>query len=215
MRNSESESGINLNLLMPIALLAVLLIVPFSFNALMHMLAVKRQHNPVTMKVPFDSTAISIPAEVKQYESFEVALNLDTAQFSKFLNKIVSTASEGTSIQGITGVILPTMKAEAVGETFTFDKMGAQEPLSVYNNTAKWRWLVTPEASGAHSVKFQLHLTTQQNGQQLSKTLDFAEASFAVQSNLSEWFNRNGLWVTLLIAMAVIVIWGLRRRYAK
>lgn len=215
MRNSESESGINLNLLMPIALLVVLLIVPFSFNALMHMLSVKRQHNPVTMKIPFDSTSISIPAEVKQYESFEVALNLDTAQFSKFLNEIVSTASEGTSIQGIAGMILPTMKAEAVGETFTFDKLGAQEPLSVYNNTAKWRWLVTPEASGAHSVKFQLHLTTQQNGQQLSKTLDFAEASFSVQSNLPEWFNRNGLWVTLLIAMAIIVIWGLRRRYAK
>jgi hypothetical protein len=215
MRNSESESGINLNLLMPIALLVVLLIVPFSFNALMHMLAVKRQHNPVTMKIPFDSTSISIPTEVKQYESFEVALNLDTAQFSKFLNEIVSTASEGTSIQGIAGMILPTMKAEAVGETFTFDKLGAQEPLSVYNNTAKWRWLVTPEASGAHSVKFQLHLTTQQNGQQLSKTLDFAEASFSVQSNLPEWFNRNGLWVTLLIAMAIIVIWGLRRRYAK
>lgn len=215
MHNSESESGINLNLFMPIALLIVLLIVPFSINALMHMLAAKRLQSPLIMKIPFDSTTISIPSSVKQYESFEIALTLDTKQLSRFLNEIVSTASEGTSIQGITGTVHPNMKAEVISEVFKFDKLGPQEPISSYNDTAKWRWLVTPESSGTHGLKFQLHLTTQYNGQQLSKTLDFAEANFAVQSNLSEWLNRNGLWIALLLTISGAVIWKFRHRHAK
>lgn len=39
MRDSETEPGLNLNLTVPIALLVVLLIVPFSINALLHLLS--------------------------------------------------------------------------------------------------------------------------------------------------------------------------------
>lgn len=214
MRNSESGTENNLNLLMPIAMLVVLLIVPFSINAVLHMLAAKRLQSPVVMKIPFDSTAISIPSEVKQYESFEVALNLDTRQFSRFLNEIIVSASEGTSIQGITGAVSPYMKAAVVSEAFRLDKQGPQDPFSAYDNTARWRWLATPESSGTHSLKFQLYVTAQQNGQQVDKVLDFAEAHFAVQSNLTEWFNRNGLWVVLLTVIAAFAVWKLRQRYA-
>src|SRR5687768_11708127 len=107
MRNSEQESGINFNLIMPVALLVVLLIVPFSINSFVHMLSTKKQFTPVIMKLPVESATITIPSVAKQYESFEVSLNLETKQLAKFLNEIVATASEGTSIQGIVGVVSP------------------------------------------------------------------------------------------------------------
>lgn len=215
MRNSEPGSGLNFNLLMPAALLVVLLIVPFSINSFMHMLSAKKPFNPVIMKLPVDSTAITIPSTVKQYESFEVALNLETKQLSKFLNEIVAMASEGTSIQGITGVVSPNMKAEIVGEDFEIDKQGPQEQSSAYSGTAHWRWRVTPESSGSHGLKFQLHLLTQNAGQQNTKILDLAEARFSVQSNPMEWIKRYGLWIALLLFTPIAIILGLRRRHAQ
>ena len=49
MRNSESESGLNFNLVMPAALLLVLLVVPFSVNSFMHMFSAKKQFNTLMM----------------------------------------------------------------------------------------------------------------------------------------------------------------------
>ena len=98
MRDSEPESGLNFNLIMPAALLVVLLIVPFSINSFVHFLSAKKQSNLLIMKIPIDSAAITIPSTVKQYENFEVALNLETKQLSKFLNEIIAMASKGTSI---------------------------------------------------------------------------------------------------------------------
>lgn len=214
MPNSEPGSGLNFNLLMPVALLAVLLIVPFSINSLMHFMTGKREFNPVIMKLPVDSAAIRVPAAVKQYENFEVVLNLETKQLSKVLNEIVATASEGTSIQGIKGIVSPYMKAEIGGENFEIDRQGAQDPVSAYDGMASWRWRVTPESSGSHDLKFQLHLLTQDAGQQTDKILDLAEARFSVQANPSEWFRRNGLWMALLLVLVAIIL-GLRRRYAR
>jgi len=215
MRNSEPESGLNFNLIMPAALLVVLLIVPFSINSFMHLLSAKKQFNPLIMKIPIDSTAITIPSAVKQYESFDVALNLETKQLSKFLNEIVASASEGTSLQGITGVVSPNMKAEIAGEDFEIDKQGPQEPGSAYSGTASWRWRITPESSGEHTLKFQLHLLTQNNAQLDTKILGLAEASFSVQANPSEWFKRHWLWIALLLLVPVAIIFGLKRRYAR
>ena len=118
MPSSEPGSGLNFNLLMPVALLAVLLIVPFSINSFMHFMSGKREFNPVIMRLPVDSAAIRVPPAVKQYENFEVVLNLETKQLSKVLNEIVATASEGTSIQGIKGIVSPYMKAEIGGGVF-------------------------------------------------------------------------------------------------
>src|SRR3990167_3848228 len=103
MHNPEPESGLNFNLIMPVALLLVLLLIPFSINSFMHFVSAKRQLNPLIMKIPIDSVAITIPSTVKQYESFEVALNLETKQLSNYLNTMVAAASEGTAIQGIVG----------------------------------------------------------------------------------------------------------------
>lgn len=215
MRKSEPESGLNFNLIMPAALLLVLLIVPFSINSFMHFMSGKRQFNPVVMKLPVDSSAISIPASAKQYESFDVGLNLETKQLAKFLNEIIATASEGTSIQGITGVVSPIMKAEVVGVDFEVDRLGPQDPGSDYDGSARWRWRVTPESAGEQILKFQLHLSTQHNAQMDTKILDLAEASFSVQASPLEWMKRNVLWIALVLMLSVAVLFGLRRRYAQ
>jgi len=215
MRNPEPESGLNFNLIMPIAMLAVLLIVPFSFNALMHMLMSKKHANPVIMKLPVDSTAITIPPVVRQYESFEVTLNLETKHLAKFVNEIVATASEGTGIQGINGVVSPNMKAEVAGDGFEIDRLGPQEPLSGYNGASNWRWRVTPQSSGEQELSFQLHLLTQNNAQTDTKVLGLAEAHFSVQSNTMEWIKRNGLLVTVLLSLSAAILYGLRRRYVR
>lgn len=214
MRNSEPESGINFNLILPFALLAVLLIVPFSLNSLMHFLSGKRPHSPVIMKVPIDSSAISIPSTVKQYESFDVALNLETKQLSKFLNEIISTASEGTSIQGIVGEVSPHMRAEISGDEFIIDKPGPQEQPFDYSNASHWKWRVTPESSGNQTLKFQLHLLTQSGSQQSTQILELAEAGFTVQGNTSEWLKRNGIAIAVLIMLPIAFLWIVRRRYA-
>jgi len=215
MRNPGPESGFNFTLIMPIAMLAVLLIVPFSFNALMHMLTSKKHINPVIVKLPVDSTAITIPSAVKQYEPFEVALNLETKHLAKFVNEIVATASEGTGIQGISGVVSPNMKAEITGDGFEIDRLGPQEPLSGHNGVSSWRWRVTPQSSGEQELEFQLHLLTQNNAQIDTKVLGLAEAHVSVQSNTMEWIKRNGILVTVLLSALAAVLYGLRRRYIR
>ncbi len=213
MRDSETESGLNLNLTVPIALLVVLLIVPFSINALLHLLSSQRQASPVIMKIPVDSTAVTAPSNVKQYESFEVGLNLETLQLAKFLNEIISNASEGTSYQGIVGAVSSNMKAEIVGKNWLIDREGAQEPTSSYQGSSNWRWRVTPESSGQQELTLQLHLLTQDGSRLDSKILDLAEANFLVQANRSEWLKRNGLWIAILVFLLLAAIFQWHRRY--
>ncbi|SEF50113.1 hypothetical protein [Nitrosomonas ureae] len=212
MRHSEPESGFNFNLIMLIALLTVLLVVPFSINALMHMLLAKREFNPVIMKLPVDSAAITIPSTIKQYEGFEVTLNLETKHLARFLNEIAIAASEGTSIQGISGVVSPSMKAEIVGATFEIDRQGPQDPNSDYGGMAKWRWWVMPDSSGDRVLGFQLHLLAQNSAQTNTVILDLAEAKFSIQANPMEWVKRHGIWVVLLLSVTAAIIYGLRRR---
>lgn len=215
MRDSKPESGLNFNFIMPIALLTVLLVVPFSINALLHMLSPQREFNSVIMKLPVDSAAITIPSTVKQYEGFEVILNLETKHLVRFLNEIAATAFEGTSIQGISGAMSPNMKAEIAGAAFGIDQQGPQDPVSDYGGKAKWRWWVTPDSSGEQELKFQLHLLTQDSAQTKTKILDLAEANIAVRASPIEWAKRNGIWVVLLLSIAAAIMYGVRRRYSQ
>lgn len=212
MRDTEPQSGLNFNFIVPVAMLVVLLLVPFSINALLHFMASKKVLNPVVMKLPVDSTVVSIPSEVKQYESFDVSLNLETKRLAKFLNEIVATASEGTSIKGITGVISANMKAEIDGAAFEIDRLGPQEPFSDYDGTAKWRWRVTPESSGAQALTIRLHLSTQHDAQFDSRVLELAETNFAVEANTTEWLKRNMLWVVLVLLVPAGIFYTMRRR---
>ncbi len=171
--------------------------------------------NPVVMKLPLDSTVITIPPEVKQYESFEVALNLETKRLANFLNEIVATASEGTSIHGITGVVSASMKAEIDGEAFEIDRLGPQEPLSDYAGASSWRWRVTPESSGGQTLTISLHLVTQNGAHFDTKVLELAETNFIVEANTTEWLKRNGAWLALVLLAASGIFYAARRRLAQ
>lgn len=107
------------------------------------------------------------------------------------------------------------MKAEIAGEDFEIDRIGPQDPVSDYGGTANWRWRVTPESSGAQELKFQLHLSTQNNAQVDTKILGLAEASFSVQANPMEWVKRNGFWLAMLLLLSIAIIFGVRRRYTQ
>ncbi len=221
MRDSETETKANedvkkdfgFNLLMPVALLLVLLVVPFSINTFMHYVAKSNQFNPLIMKIPIDHEGITIPETVKQYEGFEVSLNLDTQHLADLLNRIVSMAAEGTSIQGIAGEVSPNMRAEVVGEGFVVDNPGPQEQLYNYNNATSWTWYVMPESSGDHTLSIRLHLMTHGNGQQELKVVDLAQASFSVKASPLEWLKRHMIWIILIAAIpAAFVVY--KRRYA-
>ncbi len=202
------------NLLMPAALLLVLLVVPVTINTFMHYVSNSKQLNPLIMKIPVDSSGIIIPPKVKQYEGFEVSVNLDTQQLAGFLNRIVSMASEGTALQGITGEVSSNMRAEIVGKNFEIDNQGPQDQLYGYDGLTEWSWYVIPESSGKQLLNIRLHLVTHGEGQQHIKVVDLAEASFMVEASPIEWFMRNWIWI-ILIALSPVAFRMIKRRYAN
>lgn len=209
----KMKSSINTSWLMPVALLLVLLVIPFSINSFMHMLATKNQYvHPVIMKIPIDNSAVTVPPEVKQYESFEVALNVNTQQLAEIINEIVAMSSEGTSIQGITGFVSPNMKAEITGEEFRIENPGPQEQLYILNDTTEWKWQVVPKSSGVQTIQFKLHVTSTENDQQEVSVIELAEANISVDSNPVMWIRHNW-WFIILLAAAVFGGWKMFRRY--
>jgi len=209
---NNPESSTNTSLLMPVVFFLVLLSVPLIL-AYVHSTITKDQTvYPLIMKIPIDSSVITSPSEAKQYEGFEVKLNLDTQQLAKFINQIVSIASEGTSIQGVTGLVSPNMKAEISGKHYRIENSGPQEQLYVFSDFTEWKWHVVPESSGVQTIQFKLHLTTTENNQQKVKVVNLAEANIQVERNLSMWLAYNW-WLIALLSLLAFAGWKVFRRY--
>lgn len=207
------ESSTNTSLLMPVALLLVLLVIPFSINSFMHMLAKKNQFvYPVIMKIPLDSNVINAPTEVRQYESFDVDLRINTQMLAEFINDIVAISSEGTSIQGITGFISPSMKAEITGEGFRIENPGPQNQSYGLHEATHWKWQVIPESSGVQTIKFRMHVTAIDHDHQNTYAIELAEANIVVDSDAAMWVVHNW-WVFVLPGLALFVGWKVLRRY--
>jgi hypothetical protein len=207
------ESSINTSLLMPVALLLVLLVIPFSINSFMHMLAKKNQFvYPVIMKLPLDGNAIIAPTEVKQYESFDVDLRINTQMLAEFINNNVAISSEGTSIQGITGFISSSMKAEITGDGFYIENSGPQNQLYGLHESTQWKWQVVPESSGIQTIKFIMHVTAIEHGHQKMHGIELAEANIVVDSNPVMWMVYNW-WIFVLLGLALFGGWKVLRRY--
>lgn len=210
---SIMKSSTNTSLLMPAALLLVLLIIPFSLNSFMHMLAKKNQFvHPVIMKLPIDRSVITAPSEVKQFEGFEVKLNLNTQQLAEFINEIVSISSVGTSIQGITGFISPNMQAEIKGEGFRIENAGPQKQMYIFNDATEWKWQVVPESSGIQTIKFKMHVTSTERDHQKVNVIELGQANISVDSSPIMWMVYNW-WIFVLIALALFGGWKVLRRY--
>lgn len=207
------KSSTNTSLIMPAALLLVLLVIPFSINSFMHMLANKNQFvHPVIMKIPLDNSVITAPKEANQYQNFEVKLRVDTNQLAKFINEIVSISTVGTSVQGITGFISPKMQAEITSENFRIENSGPQRPMYALSDASEWTWQVTPQSSGTQKITFKMHVTSTEQDQQKIHDIELAEANIIVESNTLMWMVYNW-WIFALIGLALFVAWKMLRRY--
>lgn len=212
----KMKSSTNTSLLMPVALLLVLLLIPFSINSFIHFLSSSNQFvHPVIMKIPIDSSAVTAPVEATQYEGFEVKLNVNTQQLSEFINEIVSIASVGTSIQGITGFISPNMQAEITGEGFRIENPGPQQQMYILGNTTEWKWHVVPKSSGIQTIKFKMHVTSTESTEldhQKVDVIELAQANISIDSNPTMWMAHNW-WIFALLALALFGGWKVLRRY--
>ncbi|SER86617.1 hypothetical protein SAMN05421690_11192 [Nitrosomonas sp. Nm51] len=212
-KDDVMKSSANTSLVMPAALLLVLLVIPFSINSFMHMLANKNQLvHPVIMKIPLNSSVVTAPKEAKQYQSFEVKLHVDTDQLAKFINEIVSISATGTSIQGITGYISPKMQAEITGENFRIENPGPQQQMYALSDATEWTWQVSPQSSGTQKITFKMHVTSTEQDRQKIHVIELAEANIIVESNTLMWMVYNW-WIFVLIGLALFGAWKTLRRY--
>lgn len=204
----KEEEGLGSKLIVPAALFLVLLIVPFSINYFMHVISADKLRSiPLVMKLPVDNSAIVTPAEVKQYEGFEVSLRIDTTRLAGLINEVQRISTGGANMQGISGTISPEMKAEITGENFTINNEGPQEQLYILDGKTHWTWYLTPESSGRNMLKFHLHLLTYDDGKTVPMVVDVADVNIVATPNPSVWMARNWGW---LAAFFILVIVGWR-----
>lgn len=115
---------ISFEMILP-ALLILLLLIPYTLNRIGHSLYGVKQFPPIIMmKLPVDHSAVNLPPAVKELQSFNVALELDTKELIKRTNDIIGKSTHGTGLQGLTGQILPGILAEIAGAHFQIDNPG-------------------------------------------------------------------------------------------
>lgn len=101
------------------ALIAAVLLIPFVMNFLAHAWFGEKHFPPlVMMKLPADSSIITLPHEVKQFKPFEITLRLDTKELALRINDIVEKSLPGTELQNIHGKVFPEMHAGITGDEF-------------------------------------------------------------------------------------------------
>ena len=205
MSHPEKEEGLGSKLIIPSAVLIVALFIPFSINYFMHVVSAERIRSiPLVMKLPVDNSAIVTPAEVKQYESFEVSLRLDTNRLAGLINEVQRISIGGANIQGISGTISPEMRAEITGDNFTINNQGPQEQLYQLNDKTHWTWRITPESSGRNLLKFHLHLLTYDDGKTVPMIVEVADVNIVAIPNPSVWMARNWGWVAAFFILAIV-----------
>lgn len=206
--------AISFNMILPILLVA-LLFVPFAMNFLAHAMVGEKQFPPiVSMKLPVESTAVTLPSEVVQFTPFDITLQLDTDALAKRLNDIIARSPHGVAMQGVSGKVHSSMQAEIVGDGFHIDNPGPQVQLFSSHGETLWSWKITPSTPNRHALTLQLHLETIDNGQQNQKIVELAEIHTFVLKNPAEWVKRYGIWF-VAAALLAIGIWRKMRRSTK
>ncbi len=189
---------ISFEMILP-ALLILLLLIPYTLNRIGHSLYGVKQFPPIIMmKLPVDHSAVNLPPAVKELQSFNVALELDTKELIKRTNDIIGKSTHGTGLQGLTGQILPGILAEIAGTHFQIDNPGPHVELFSSNRQTMWTWNVIPKKTGRQSLKLLLHLETTDGGQQAKKVVELAEIQMYVENNPEEWLKQNAWWMILI-----------------
>ncbi|SDY99744.1 hypothetical protein [Nitrosomonas halophila] len=205
------------SMLLPV-LLAAILFIPFVMNFLAHAWFGEKQFAPLVMtKLPVDSSAISLPDQVKQFESFTVGLQLDTEKLARRINNIVEKSPAGISLQGVSGRVFPEMQAELSGDTFDIHPPEPQAQLYSNHGDTSWSWAITPDTPGRHALSLKLHLQTADTSQEHPQIVELAEIQVFVEKNTAEWMKRYGIWyiaIALLVAGWVWKKWRARNQTA-
>ncbi|HMV12192.1 MAG TPA: hypothetical protein PKD88_01730 [Nitrosomonas sp.] len=198
---------ISFEIILPV-LLIILLLVPYTLNRIGHSMYGIKQFPPVIlMKLPVDHSAVNLPQAVKELQSFNVALELDTSELIKRTNDIIGKSSHGTGLQGLTGQVLPGMQAEMAGANFQIDNPGPHVELFSSNRQTLWTWTVIPKKTGRQSLSLLLHLETMNGGQQAKKVVELAEIQMYVENNPEEWLKQNAWWMILIsIALGYVLV---------
>lgn len=94
-------------------LIAAILLVPFVMNFLAHAWFGEKHFPPlVKMKLPADSSVITLPREVKQFKPFEITLRLDTKELALRINDIVKNPNLEQSRKVFTMKFFPKCRQE-------------------------------------------------------------------------------------------------------
>lgn len=203
--------AISFNILLP-ALLAALLFIPYIMNFLAHALVGKKQFPPaIMMKLPVESTAVALPAEVVQFTPFDITLQLDTHALAKRINNIIAKSPHGVAIRGITSKVHSSMQAEIVGNAFHIDNPGPQVQLLSSHGETLWSWKITPLTPNRQTLTLRLHLITIDSAQESQEIVDLAEIQVFAQKNPVEWIKRYGIWFVAAALLAIGIGWRIRR----
>ncbi len=203
--------AMSFNLLLPV-LLAALLFIPYIMNFLAHALIGKKQFPPaIMMKLPVESTAVTLPAEVVQFTPFDIALQLDTHALARRINNIIAKSPHGVAIRGITGKVHSNMQAEIVGNAFHIDNPGPQAQLLSSHGETLWSWKITPLTPNRQTLTLQLHLIPLDSAPENQEVVDLAEIQVFAQKNPVEWTKRHGIWFIAAAVLATGIGWRIRR----
>ncbi|SFI49182.1 hypothetical protein [Nitrosomonas sp. Nm34] len=198
--------AISFNLLFPI-LLAALLFIPYTLNFLAHAMVGEKQFPPIIMmKLPVESTAVTLPAEVVQFTPFDITLQLDSDALAKRINDIIAKFPQGVAMQGISDKVLSHMQAEIAGNGFHIDNPGPQAQLISTQGGTLWSWKITPLSPSRQTLALRLHITAIDHGQESQQIVDLAEIQTFVQKNPTEWIKRYGIWL-LAAGLLIVVSW--------
>ncbi|SFL72755.1 hypothetical protein [Nitrosomonas communis] len=203
--------AISFNMLLPI-ILAALLFIPYTLNFLAHAMVGEKQFPPIIMmKLPVESTAVTLPAAVVQSTPFDITLQLDSDALAKRINDIVAKFPHGVAMQGISGKVLSNMQAEIAGNGFHIDNPGPQAQLISTQGGTLWSWKITPLSPNRQTLALRLYIIAIDRGQESQQIVDLAEIQTFVQKNPAEWMKRYGIWF-LAAGLLVGVIWRRIRR---
>ncbi|BBL35919.1 hypothetical protein Nstercoris_02198 [Nitrosomonas stercoris] len=197
------------------SLLAAVLFIPFGMNLLGHALYGERYFPPlIKMKLPADSSAISLPEEINRSVPFEMVLHVDTKELAQRMNDIANESLPGMAPQGVHGQVFPEMRAELTGSTFTIDPPEPQAQLFSNRDETHWSWTVTPEREGHRQLSVQLYLQTTETTAEQPKVVNLAEIQVFVKKGVLSWLWTYGIWVGTFILL-VAGWWWVKRPLGK
>lgn len=202
------SKAVRFNMVLPVLLVAILFI-PFVMNFLGHAWFGQKHFPPLTMmKLPANSSIISLPQEVRQYRPFEIRLQLNTKELAQRINDIVKKSLPGTEPQGIRGEVFPEMRAGIAGDgAFSIDPPEPQMQLVASQGETDWSWIVIPEKTGRYKLSLKLYLQTSETMHEQPQAVDLAVIQLFVQKNPDAWMRTYGIWYAALILLVAGWLW--------